>query len=80
MGGNRNLKCVPPNRFRRLRILNIDIHNNALHDLTLIKLTVSLFVSAGSYLDILTVTRNKHIANYRSFEIILKNYIYLIKE
>jgi hypothetical protein len=38
--------------------------NNILHDLTLIKNTVTRFVGAGGFLIILATIRTKHVANY----------------
>jgi hypothetical protein len=58
MIGIQYLKCVSQNWF-----YTGCIRNNVTHDLTLIKLIVTRFVgTGGSQLDILTVTRNKHIA------------------
>ena len=39
------------------------IRNDASHGLTLIKMVVNRFVRPEGFLDILTILRNKHIAN-----------------
>lgn len=39
-----------------------NIRNNAVCDLTLIKMTVVRFVGTGSFLDVLSDIQNKHIA------------------
>jgi hypothetical protein len=58
------LKIYLKTDFRELRIHTSSTRNNAVHDLTLIKLTVIRFVGSGvSELYIVTVIRHKHIAN-----------------
>jgi hypothetical protein len=47
------------------------VRNNALHDLTLIKITVTRFVGAGGFLIILAMIWTKHVANYNGPSFIL---------
>jgi hypothetical protein len=76
----------PVSKIKNVRLvtdLDKKIHasstrNNALHDLTLIKLTAARFVDTGvSQLDTLTKIRNKYMANYRSRAIIFNKTLYL---
>jgi hypothetical protein len=52
------------NNFRLLQIciIGILVHNNVLHDLTLIKMFVTCFMGIGSVSEILMVIKSKHIA------------------
>jgi hypothetical protein len=76
-------KIYIPTDFELIPIHTSSIRNNVLRDFTLIKLTVVRFMAAADI--ILTVIRNKHIANYRSSASIVKkhysfNYEYKIRK